>query len=162
MPFNKKETSTDLKIKLPSGLSDSEKEELTQSIGDYLVESILNKVGEGVSPVSGNGAFKQLNKQYAENEKDGNRLANLDLFGDMLSSLEWKQIKGGVRVGIFDEDQAIKSYGHNTGFEGHPILDGVAPARKFIPQKDETFKKDILKGVDDIIREFVNERKSQD
>lgn len=75
----------------------------------------------------------------------------------MLGSLTFEVTERGVKVGIFDEDQAAKSYGHNTGFKGHPTLDGKAPKRQFIPRSGETLKGEILAGIRDIVQELVDD-----
>jgi hypothetical protein len=115
---------------------------------------MLDYIAEGASPVKGVKSFKKLSKKYADLEKMGDRLPNLDLEGDMLQSLTFKIVRGGLEVGIFDKEEAIKSFGHNTGFEGHPYLDGVGPKRQFIPDEDQSLKSDIEKGVLEIIDEF--------
>lgn len=158
MAFNQEETSFLVPINVPRGTPDDVKRDIFESVGEYLVQSILDYVGDGKSPVKGVGAFKKLSESYAEEEKSGDRLPNLDLNGDMLGSLTFEVTDRGVRVGIFDEDQAAKSYGHNTGFKGHPTLEGKAPKRQFLPTKSgETLKPEIIAGIRDIIQEMVDD-----
>ena len=149
----------DLKIlNLPSDLDPSEQEELMTEIGDYVLSEILDYVASGVSPVTGND-FEKLTSPYADSEKGGDTTANLDLNGDMMRALEVKVEADKISVGIFDdEDQAIKLYGHNTGFKGHPWLEGKAPQRKVIPDKKETFSSDIMDGIDNLIEEYMSGR----
>ena len=116
-----------------------------------MVNSILDYVGEAKSPVSGGKYKAKLSPEYAKEK--GTTLANLDLNGDMLSSLEFVPLsltkdKIVLEVGIFDEDQAIKSYNHNKG--------DTLPQRQFIPDKGEKFKKDILNGLEDILNDYRN------
>ena len=148
MPINKNETSKFIPIKMPKGLDDSEKEDLKASIGEFVISEMLRYVADGTSPVSGGRAFKKLTKKYAEKEKGGDTTANLDLHGDMLGSLTFEPSSKGIKVGIFDSDQAIKSYNHNVG--------DTLPKRQFIPNADEDFKKDIMKGIDSIIKDYVD------
>jgi hypothetical protein len=132
------------------GLNDNQKDVLKTRVGNYVVNEILRYVSSGNSPVKGNGRFKSLNKKYADEQKGGNRTPNLELFGDMLDALEFKKTKDGVEIGVFDPQEADKALGHNSGFEGHPYLEGKAPKRQFIPDEDQDFKQNIRKGVKDI------------
>lgn len=157
MPFNKEETSFFIKLET-KGLDKDEREELYDQVGDFVVTEMLESLSRGVSPLSGVGKFKQLSKKYAEDQKGGDRTPNLELDSDMLSALEYKPGRGGIWVGIFDEDEAIKSYGHNTGMRGHPILKGKGVKRPFIPRKGESLKKDITDYIDDIVEDFLNDK----
>lgn len=130
-------------------ITPSEEKRIVSRVKDYVLESVLSKVGEGISPVSGQGSFKRLNKEYAINQKGGNRLPNLELMGDMLDSLKIIKIGDKLRLTV-DESQQDKADGHNN-FSGKSAL----PRRAFIPdeKKGETFKKDILEGIRTIIED---------
>ncbi len=133
-------------------LSDVPKEDRTsvkKEIGDYVVDEILEAVSRGSSPVNGLGSFKRLNKDYAKDQKGGNTTANLDLFGDMLDSLTFKNTAKGIEVGIFKSSEVPKADGHNN-FSGKSTL----PLRRFIPDESEDFKKQIEDGIKDIVDEF--------
>lgn len=132
-----------------------------QEIGELLVGEILTYVGDGKSPVQGQGSFKKLNKQYANEQKGGDRNPNLDLEGDMLNALTYKNTRNGIEVGIFDSTQAAKAEGHNTGFKGHPRLEGVAPKRQFIPDDDQGFKKQIEARVKRVIKDYTPPKDNQ-
>lgn len=155
MAFNEKETTFKFDFEIPDSLPKSEVKKLKEDIGTFLVESILDKVGQQVSPVSG-GRFKaKLSPEYAKEK--GTDIANLELNGDMLSALDFKLTNSGVEVGIWDEGEAVKSFAHNTGYEGHPYLENTKFKRQFIPRGDEKLKKDILSGVKNIIQEYLND-----
>lgn len=156
MAITKDEVSKEIKLDLPSNLPADVKADIQAEVGEFLVESILDYVGDGRSPVTGQ-QFKQLSKAYADEEKGGRRTPNLDLEGDMLNSLTFKPTKSGVEVGIYDDSQAIKAYGHITGFEGHPWLEGVAPARPFIPGTKGNFAGKIMEGVQEIVNKRLAE-----
>jgi hypothetical protein len=133
--------------KVPKSL----RSELVNEVGDYLVQSILDYVGEAKSPVSGGKYKSKLNPNYAKAMKGGDTLANLDLNGDMLNALTFKAdiSSGKITVGIFDEEQAIKSYNHNKG--------DTLPKRQFIPEEDQKLKSEIIRGVNRIISEYLEE-----
>ncbi len=121
-------------------------------VGEFIVDQILSSVSNAKSPVEGKGLFKSLSKQYADNQKGGNRKANLELEGDMLDSLEFKTTTAGVDIGIFEKDEAIKAFNHNTG--------DTLPQRQFIPDTTESFSKGIQAGVNSIIKDSEVERET--
>ena len=115
-------------------------------VGEFIVNEILRSVSSGRSPVMGRGSFKALNAEYAEAEKGGNRLANLELEGDMLDALEYRPTGVGVKVGIFESSQVPKADGHNN-FSG----DSKLPTRRFIPDSSESFNPRIENGINRIL-----------
>ncbi len=143
-------TTFDLEFDL-SDVPRGDRKTALNDVAAYVIEEILNHVGQGKSPVSGVKDFKKLNEKYADKEKGGDRLANLDLTGSMLDSLTFKRKGETLTIGIFDEDEAPKSHGHNTG-------GGNLPKRQFIPDdgKGQYLKKDILRGIDLIISEYID------
>lgn len=155
MPITLKETSFTYDVPIPDNITKNDKKEFLDRVGDYLVNSMLDTIADGRSPVEGVEEFKPLKKQYADEEKGGNKTANMDEHGDMLNALTYKIVGNKIKIGIFDEKQAIKSYAHNTGFKGHPKLEGKAPKRQFIPGEGQTLNKDILKGIGGITDDYV-------
>lgn len=112
-------------------------------------------VRTGKSPVDGEGSFKKLNKQYANDEKQGNRTPNLTLEGDMLAedSFKWKFTKDGIEIGVFKDNQVDKADGHNKHFSRK----GNLPKRRFVPKKSQRYIKDIRDEIKDIIKENESE-----
>ncbi len=149
--ISKEETSFVFEIpnidQVPSNL----RTDLVNEVGDYLVQSILDYVGEAKSPVAGGRYKSTLSDVYANSQKNGDKLANLDLNGDMLNALTFKTnaSTGKVTVGIFDDDQAIKSYNHNVG--------DTLPQRQFIPGEDQLLKAEIIRGVKRILQEYLED-----
>lgn len=127
--------------------------EIRQEVGDFVVESILSRVGGGRSPVRGEGKFKKLSKDY-KSFKTGEGSGgdpNLELTGDMLDSLDFVVEGSKIRVGV-SPSEAPKADNHNHFKEfGSPTL----PRRQFIPKEDQTFTKDIISGIRDIIDNIV-------
>lgn len=129
-----------------------------KEIGDLIVNEILIYLQDGTSPVEGYGKFKKLNKKYAKEMKGGDQTPNLELDGDMLDALKFESKRGAeIEVGIFKSSQVGKAYGHNSGMEGHPFLEGVVPMRRFIPDEDEQFDEKIIDKVKTIIGDYVDE-----
>jgi hypothetical protein len=126
-------------------------EAVKREIGDYILEEILNHVASGNSPVKGNGKFKALSSNYkkVKGEISSSLIPNMELNGDMLDSLEYRLFNGGVEIGIWGEE-ADKADGHNQ----HSGRSTPLPKRRFIPKPGEdTFKQNILREVDLIIKE---------
>jgi hypothetical protein len=146
MPITQDQVTKEIDLQLPDILPESVASEIKRDVGDYVTVAILDYVGQGQSPVQGGKKFKQLSKEYADEEKGGRREPNLELNGDMLGSLTYKATDKGVEVGIFDSSQAPKAYNHCVG--------DTLPKRQFIPDKSQSFVGEIEKG----IRELVNKR----
>jgi hypothetical protein len=150
------ETSFEFEVPRIDDIPESERESALEEIAQFIRDSILDYVGEGKSPIAG-GTYKgKLSKVYADLEKGGDTLANLDLNGDMLDALEYRIEDDRVIIGIFKADQAIKSYAHNTGYEGHPTLEGKGYVREFIPKDDQMLKAEIIRGVGRIIEDYLD------
>jgi hypothetical protein len=148
MPISQDQVTKEVDLNLPSGLSSSVAKDIKEEVGDFIKVSILDYVGDGKSPVTGR-PFKALNKGYAEEEKGGRRLANLDLNGDMLNALESKVTSDGVEVGIFDSGQSPKAFNHNQG--------DTLPRRQFIPEPKQKFVGDIERGINEIVKRRIAE-----
>lgn len=162
MAITKTEVWTELRPRLPSYLDEDERIELMEEIGDYVVTTVLDYLGDGESPVDGQGAFKKLSQGYSTKEKGGDDTPNLELNGDMLGALTYEADPYTVKIGIWDEDEAIKAYGHITGFKGHPWLEGKVAPRKIIPGTKEKFNSDIQDGISQIIEEFLDARQDSE
>jgi hypothetical protein len=148
VPISQEQVTKEINLQLPSSLPDSVKEDIKKEVGDFVVTSILDYVGQGKSPVTGRG-FKQLSKEYAEDKKGGRREPNLDLEGDMLNSLKAETTPNGIEVGIFDSSQAPKAYNHNEG--------DTLPRRQFIPEAKQRFVGEIEKGINDIVKSRIKD-----
>lgn len=149
MPLSLDETSFTFEVSDIDKVPEDRRDELLNDIGEYLVDSILDYVGDSKSPVSGGAFKKKLSDAYAKRE--GKSDANLDLTGSMLDSLSYDidPDNGTIVLGIFDEKEIPKAYNHNVG--------DTLPKRQFLPDddKDQNFKAEILRGVDRIIEEYL-------
>lgn len=124
-----------------------------REIGELIVNEILIYLQDGESPVDGYGNFPKLNKEYAKNQKGGDRTPNLELMGDMLDALSYKSLRGAeIEIGIFKGKEVPKADGHNN-FSG----DSKLPMRRFIPEENESFKSDIEQKIKTIINDYKEE-----
>ena len=143
----------DLSDKLKD-LRPREKKTALNEVGQYLVEQILENCGRGQTSVA-NGSWKRsLSPKYREvkGDQSSSTFANMELTGAMLDALEYRVNGSKVEVGIFDYDEAQKADNHNkfsSSSQATPV-----PQRQFIPRPKETFKRDIITEVLNIIEEF--------
>lgn len=132
-----------------------QREEALTQVGEFLVDSILERVSDGKSPVAGR-RFNKLQKKYAEEFKGGDRTPNLELTGDLLDNLTFKVIDTGIEVGYFSGASDLtldKADGHNN-FTGRSRL----PTRRFIPFADEEFMPTIQRELEAIVDDFRIEK----
>lgn len=129
------------------------KDKVTDLVGEYLVEKIQQGVGKGISPVSGEGNFKKLSKDYAafKEQEVGNEDPNLELTGAMLSALDYRATNKGIEIGIFGKE-APKADGHND-FSG----DSKIPTRRFLPDEGQSFRSEIDRDIRQIIADAIAE-----
>lgn len=140
-------------------LKSSDKKQLLDAVANYVKESVLSSIGDGVSPVTGDH-FPKLSKDYASKQKSGNRLANLELSGDLLDSLSVKVLKGSTLRITVDSDQQGKADGHCKFNKDN---NDRIPARPFIPgasSSQSKFSDDIESGIKDVIDNFLADLES--
>ena len=124
------------------GMTKNAKENVNKKIGDIIVDKILEDTGNRRSAVTGQ-QWKGLSKAYSKiKSKTALPIANLDLHGDMLSSLKPRPREDHVEVGIFNTKQAKKADGHT----GHGVF-GVSdlPRRRFMPLNNGKLRSGIMK-----------------
>lgn len=82
------------------------------------------------------------------------RPVNLKLSGDFLSALKARPQSGAkktVKIGIFDESQAVKEQGHREGANGQP-------KRPIIPIGNEEFSPSIYRRIVDTVTGIVRRK----
>jgi hypothetical protein len=142
--------------RIPSDkIADAKKE-----VGDYLIEEILRHVGDGKSPVQGE-RWKSLSKEYADENKGGNRTPTMQLYGDLLDSLKAEDVgRDAIKIGHFGR-QAPKADGHNQHSVEAKLwaTSREFPKRRYIPEGSQKFKSNIERGINDILDGY---RESED
>lgn len=127
----------------------SNKQAAKADLKDIVLNHILSALDSGSTPVS-KEKWPKLSKEYSK--KTGKRVSDMELSGDMLSSLQAKNTKDGIIVGFFKKTEAEKADGH-CKFSGRP---NNLPQRRFLPDTDQKFKQAIMKDMEAIIKEYID------
>lgn len=128
-----------------AGLTVSEKDQIKQTIGEFIYDRILEDTSNQMSAVTGK-RWKGLSKKYKKiKSKVAMGVANLELTGDMLDALEYRPYRDGIEIGVFDSDEGLKAENHNKTTKR--ALKTPLPKRQFIPHKNESFRAGIMKDV---------------
>ena len=154
--YSKDQVSKTLELNL-KGIKKKDWQAVKREVGNFVIDKILEKVADGDSPVKDQKNFKSLNREYAREQKGGDRTPNLRLSSDMLDALDFKlgdRTDSSIDIGAFKNKQAVKAFAHNTGFKDHPTLQSRDLVRRFIPRKSQKFDDEIRQGIREIIRGF--------
>lgn len=162
--MTEEETSFRIDVKFPKDFDDDEKPGVLADIGEFVKTAILESVGKGETPIEDGKWVKKLTKDYRrrKGEESGVDYSNMELFGDMLDDFDYEiDTDDSIKIGIFDPDQAVKSFAHNTGYKGHPVIPQGKYTRQFLPRGNKNLKSAIMKGIDQIIDEAVDASKNE-
>lgn len=129
-----------------------------EEVGEYIVNEILRETAKGKSPVEGEPRFRDVQPDYAKEEKGGNKRANLRLEGDLMQALKFILEKGAdISIGV-KGSQAPKADGHNQISEEAKAwakkTDREKYKRRFIPDEGQDFTDKIMKGVNSILDDY--------
>ncbi len=143
-------------FKLNLDLADIPREDRAQArqdVADFLKEQILTDISKGISSVSGK-KWDALDPDYKKfkSAHHSRPVANLELTGALLDSLEVEQKKDSIEIGWFDPEQVPKADGHNN-FSG----DSRLPLRQSIPQEDQKFRPAIREQIAEILDGYRND-----
>lgn len=143
--------SIDVKVNLSKeleGLTQPQKKSLKKIVGDTIVDEVREASRKKTSSVTGK-AFQKLTKEYRALKRAAGGVGqpNLKLTGDMLGSLSANTNRAHAVSVTIPEDQAGKSHGHITG-------GGNLPKRQFLPNEGQAFKRDIMKAINQSVRDF--------
>jgi hypothetical protein len=137
-------------------LSREEQSTAKRLIGDFVTLGILEQVGAGRSPVQSGPWQKRLSKDYRKQKiaQGGAGYADMELSGNMLSALRYRNRTDGLEIGIWKKSETPKAENHNFGV--------TLPQRQFIPEEGQKFKRNIEKGIKDIIKELYEENQEEE
>lgn len=113
-----------------------------EAIGQALIDRIVERTQDGIDKFgkSMGGYSPAYKKSLAfKVTKGGQSQVNLTQTGDMLGSLTiLEETAQTITLGFDDSDQNAKAFGHISGMQGHPVLDGKVKKRDFmgLPAKD--------------------------
>lgn len=125
-----------------------------REVGEFLLEQTLVSLGEGKTPVSRGEYKRSLSKEYREfkSESGRNSFADLEFEGDLKDSFKFRSTDKGIKIGHFGKE-AGKADGHNN-FSGKSTL----PRRQYLPEKDQSYKRNIQTEIDRIIADAIVEK----
>lgn len=148
------ETSATLDLFEGRSLPAAVKARIRRDVGEYLVEQTLKTVSDAKSPVAGE-KWPALSKEYKKQKvsEGGQPRADMELSGDMLQDLTWKEDPNGIRLGFLGTSEAPKADGH-VKFSGK---DNGVPKRRFIPGEGQEYVKSIQADVEQIILDAIAE-----
>lgn len=141
-----------------SSIPRSSRKKALQDIADYIKEEMLLKISKQESPVNKGPWIIPLSDKYAaiKKKETGSKRVDLELSGDLLSSIVVKPKGSGIQVTV-DSDQQGKADGNNRGTYGKREKTDNFKARRFVPIGNETFDDEILSGVQKIIDDYSEE-----
>lgn len=151
---NKDNLTVDIDIEKLLG-SASKNEVIRETFFQLAYDSLLDRLDKGLSV--DNKPLKAYSKSYKESlaydvfGKDGT--VNMELSGDMINSIVIKkQNSKTMTIGFDSKEESNKAYGHMTGMEGHPTLEGKVKPRNFFGWSDKELN-NIAKELKPAIKE---------
>lgn len=138
---------------------------LVKKIGQRMIDFMVDRAKDGKG-IDGVKLKSPYSKSYQESlafqaaGKSKNDV-NMTLSGDMLGSVDFQEDKSKITLEIADPDQAIKAYGNQTGFAGHPTIKN-GPRRPFFGLSKAEIKEVLSDFTDEINAVQVGEKVNQD
>lgn len=108
-----------------------------EAIGQAIIDKIVERTSERHIDKFGK-SMGSYSKSYKDSlafkvTKPGQSQVNLTQTGDMLGSLTIiETTPGTITIGFTESRENAKAYGHISGMEGHPVLEGKVRARDFL------------------------------
>jgi len=146
------------------GIPKEKVKKATKEAADFLLNEIIRYIDKGDTPVQGEKKFKRLESDYAKREKGGVRLPNLQLEGDLLEALKARvKANGIIEVGVKGKE-APKADGHNQLSEEAKAWAAKTgfPKRRFIPDDNQTFKRNIMTKINQILDDYRVQEKEEE
>ena len=115
-------------------------EDLVISFGQSIIDHIIDRSSEGFDV--NNNQMQSYSGSYADSlpfiarGKSKNEV-NMRLRSNMMYDMDiLEATPTSLKIGFKSTLENNKAYGHMTGMEGHPVLDGVTPKREFFGLND--------------------------
>jgi hypothetical protein len=166
------EVSQEIDLNKLTGADLSQDPELTREIQQATIDYMLGRISEGKG-IGGKALRSPYSKTYQASqdfEAAGKSATdvNMELSGDMLGTIDIiKESNNGAKFtfGINDPTEAIKAYGHQTGFKGHPTIPQGKYKREFFGVFEKELKENVLsqfqEDIDRLKRSRVREETSR-
>lgn len=149
------------------GVDLSNYREVAEVFGQSVIDLIRERTAK-TKDIDGDSLPSPYSDSYSESlifeayDKSKNKV-NMKLTGDMLDDLDIMEIDGNKIVIGFDSPISnAKAYGHITGFEGHPVLDGKVKPREFFGIKTNDDLNKIKKQVRPVLDRIKEEVELED
>lgn len=139
--LKKEEVSTEINLEQILGKLSS-----NENVRAVFFEAALDKLQKRLDEGRGvDGKLTAYSKEYKDSLAfkvfGKTNTVNMQLTGDMLTAVNELDSKPGkMKIGIDDDIEAAKAYGHMTGMKGHPTLAGKAPVRNWFGWTDKELK----------------------
>lgn len=149
MPISKEEVSYTYELDdLLKDVPEEDKEDAAHDAGEAALGAVKSYMESQSSPVSRQGRFKALSKEYKEKKRKiaGNSKANLKLFGDLDESLEVEADESSFTISVQGKENILKGYNHNVG--------DTLPKRQFLPDEGQKFKRNIVAKIKEQIAKY--------
>lgn len=136
--------------------------EIAQATIDYIKSRVVDK-NKGIDGIDLKSPYKKGYQESLEFQAAGKSATdiNMTLSGDMINAIDVMADSGPmVLIGIDDDQQAAKAYGHQTAFEGHPNESMKKYGRQFFGITPKEFKSEILPRFQDRIDNIKEQEQS--
>lgn len=129
---NKTTSEIDLFSKIDSNLelTASQKKQIRNEVGEFLIEQTLSSLAASKSPLGNIGSFEPLSPEYRKKKKAEGLPGkpNIERSGKTKNSLTYRPTANGIEIGHFKKSEAGIADGHNN-FSGFSPL----PKRRYLP-----------------------------
>ena len=145
-----------------AGMSKASKDRVFKKVADLVLDRTEQAMDRGRGRVSGEDRFKKLSKKYANKMKGGNRLPDLELFGDLKTAQRVKKEKQSLVHTVLQREQE-KADGHNQhtskAKNWAKSFKEDFPKRRFIPSKKEkqTYDAKLISEIRKVIKDEKGE-----
>jgi hypothetical protein len=156
MPISKDEVSYTYELDdLLKDVPEEDREDAAFDAGNAALGAVKSYMEGSTSPVSGEGRFKALSKDYKKKKRKitGNEKANLKLFGDLDEAMEVDADDSSFTISVSGRENTLKAYNHNVG--------DTLPKRQFLPGEGETFKRNVVAKIKEQIAKYKKVVKPQ-
>lgn len=146
--LSKDEVAQEINTSEIAGVDLSTRPDLVERIAQIAIDKMIERTESGKDVFNRN--FKGYSKSYKDSlefkASGKTSFVDLKLSGDMIGSIDVvDRVLDRVTIGLQGTLQNNKAFGHMTGMEGHPTLEGRVPVRNFFGVPVGELKKEVKK-----------------